>query len=504
MLGKWFQKSTSAVKKVGLVGKILIAGLVMGASLLPLSQTIAQPGSVNSASNLTPRFNFLQGDVEMMRESTDAAPTWADPISSTNGQQVAFLLYFHNGVVDSTAHNTKFRVDLPTTASTQLKMTSYLWSDETAYITDTVVNNSIVGVSGGTINLPEAAKIKYVPGSTKIYRNGSATGTVLPDGITTSNGVNIGDVQGCWQYSGYVSFLVDLYGNSQVSIEKKVSHTDSVWTEQINANPGETVSYLLTMRNDGTLMAPSFKVTDALADYTTYVAGSTYLFTDLAHPENGTLEPDTLTTTGLNLNNLKLGANGIQYLKFKAKVSSRIPAGTRTLVNTGKIFIGTALQDSDTAKVIVTSAADLDLDKTVYNPSTLTWGKITDAKIGDIRTFKIIVKNSGNTSLNNVTVHDILPFFSSLSSAVTMNGANLTSTQQSAFFGSGLNIGTLQSNGQVEFVFQVLIIGCPPLGNTVLTNTAYGLATSITELTSSAQISVTTSAPVAPSTPVFN
>lgn len=498
MLGKLFEKAKNGLKKISKVGKVLVATLALGSILLPLSQSaVAQPGEMTTQS-LTPRFNFLQGDVEMLRESPKSPAGWTDPVTVNNNEQVAFLMYFHNGVLNTTAHNTKLRVDLPNDAGTNLQMTSYLWSDETANITNTVVNGQIVGNSGGTINVTSPARIRYVPGSTRIYRNGSQTGVALADGITSSAGINIGDVQGCWQYSGYVTFLGELFGNSKMTIEKQVAHPGNPWVKQINAAPGDTVSYLLALRNDGDLTAPTVKVTDQLATYTSYIPGTTYLYTDPIHPDAGLKQADTLTTSGLNVTNINPGEAGVVYLKFKAKVDTSIPAGTWGLVNVASVFVGSVLQDRDEAKLIVVSNSKLDLDKRVYDPITRNWEKISNAGIGDIRTFRIVIKNSGNTPLANVKVRDVLPVFTILNSAITLNGQNMTVAQQTQFLSGSLNLGTLQPGCETVITFQVLTIGCPPLGETLITNTAYSSADNALEVISSAQIRINMSAPVNP------
>ncbi|PIZ27811.1 hypothetical protein COY45_00450, partial [Candidatus Berkelbacteria bacterium CG_4_10_14_0_8_um_filter_42_34] len=216
----------------------------------------------------TPRFNFLPGDAEMLRAAKVTDSNWADPINANIGNRVAFLLYYHNGMVDTVAHNTRVRVDLPIDQSTQLKATSYLWSDKTAYITDTVVDGQIVGLSGGTINVPTNARIQYVSGSTKLFANGSTTGVAIADGITTNSGVNIGDINGCWQYAGYVTFLADIYGESNLVMDKKVAHPgESQWHDEITANPGDSAAYLLGIRNDGNITAGQISVKDILPQY---------------------------------------------------------------------------------------------------------------------------------------------------------------------------------------------------------------------------------------------
>ena len=62
-----------------------------------------------------PRFNFLPGDLEMVRGvnvSNDEA-VWKDPVTANAGQIVRGLVYYHNGMVDTVAQNTRVKVTIP-------------------------------------------------------------------------------------------------------------------------------------------------------------------------------------------------------------------------------------------------------------------------------------------------------------------------------------------------------------------------------------------------------
>jgi hypothetical protein len=255
--------------------------------------------------------------------------------------------------------------------------------------------------------------------------------------------------------------------------------------------------YKRQLRNDGDLASGNVRVVDQLAPHTSYINGTTYLYTDINNLDNGVKQPDTITTSGLTVGNIQPNGGAV-YFKFKAKVDSGLAAGTYELVNIASVFAGTTLLSRDQAKVIVSTSANLILEKEVYDPATRSWQKSTSAEIGQVRTFRITVKNSGNAPMTQVSVRDILPIFSTLASPVSYNGQNLSSADQAMFFGSGLAIGTLNPGQQAEFTFQVKTVGCPPIGETIVTNTAYAVASGIQEVISSAQIRINMSAPVAP------
>jgi len=496
MLKKLINRIREGLKPVSKKVKAVISAMALLAILLP--STVNVEGTKAVSGTPTPRFNYMQGDVEMLR-AAKPGDNYADPISAQNGDKVIFLVYFHNGVEGSVAHNTKIRVDLPAGETNKVVATSYLWSDETPVINDTIVNGQIVGQTGQTINLTSKAKIRYVPGSTRMFVNGDQNGKAIPDGINTTNGINIGNINGCWQYSGYLTFQTEIFGNTQVTLDKAVSHLgSSTWYEQITATPGETVAYRIAVRNDGELTAASILIKDRLATYTSYVNGSTYLYNKSTGATTGQKMSDTLTTTGISLTNIAPGNDGVSYLVFKAKVSDSIPAGTYSLSNVGEVYIGTALQDRDEARIIVESTSTIHLNKTVYDSDTRSWEKIAQGEIGSIESFTVTVTNKGNVVAQNVVVKDILPMFALLYGDIKLDGVVLTATQKAAFLGSGLNIGSINCGASKSITFQVKVDGCPPLGETLITNTAYSSASGISEVTSSAQIRIQMNAPIVP------
>lgn len=484
-VGKGLKRFISNKRKM-IATVALASTMVAGVFGLQAKQSVDATG--------TPRFNFLSGDKEMLRVKNVNDPDWADPINANIGDKVAFLLYFHNGVVNTTATNTRVRVDLPVDQTNQFNMKSYIWSDQTAYITDTVVDGNIVGHSGATINLPSNARIQYIPGSTMIFRDGAQTGTQIADGITTNSGVNIGDIQGCWQYSGYVSFQANIYGQSNLVMNKQVAHAgETIWHEEIAANPGDEIAYKIAVRNTGDIDAANVSLKDILPQYMSYEVGTSYIYTSV-HPEGVKLD-DTLFSTGLSIPNITPGDAGVEYLVYKTRIASSVPTGSWELINTAKVFQSGAIKAQDQAKVVVTANRGLIIDKKVSNGNG-GWVEQNSAKIGDTITYRIIVRNTGNVTVNAVKVKDILPLYvnyiagSTKINGITANDGIITS--------SGLNIGDLAPGAQKTITLQAKVYGCPPIGGYNLTNTGYTWAVGVNEVSDTAITIVNVSVPISP------
>ena len=441
-----------------------------------------------------PRFNFLQGDYEMLQVAKTTGGTWSDPVSAAVGDRISYSLYYHNGMLGTTATNTSVRVDLPTITGTKLDAKSWLWSDQTAPISDTVVGGTVVGLTGATINTATPARIEYVAGSTNWYPNGTSTPTHLPDGITGSVGMNIGSVQGCWQYAGFITFQVDVKAPAQMIMDKKVGHpgASTDWQKMIDANPGDAIAYQVGIQNNGGTTATAVSVKDILPTYMTYTAGTTYLYTQ-AHPE-GIKQADTMFTTGISIPDVAPGTGNVVYLTYKTVISSTMPTGAYSLNNVAKLFMGGVEQSQSQARVLVTADRGLVVDKMVSNG--VSWVEQNTARMGDTLTYRIKVRNTGNVAITNVIVKDALPVFSTYKVGSTkvdgvVVGDQIVST-------TGLNIGTLAPGQEKVITLSGVINGCAPLGPSTLTNTAYGRGDDAVEKIDTATTILTVLAPIMP------
>lgn len=488
---KMFAKAGEKIKGLLTNKKKVIAAAAVCATIAAGSFVMQAERSANATA--TPRFNFMQGDAEMLRVAKTTSSTWGDPISANVGDRVAFLFYYHNGVVGSTATHTKVRVDLPMEQGTALTATSYLWSQETAYITDTVVNNQIVGRTGATINTPTNARIQYVPGSTRWFPNGSQTATQMPDGIVSNSGLDLGSINGCWEYAGYVTFMADIYGQSELVMDKKVAHPgETTWHDEIIANPGDSVAYKLGIRNDGDITAENVTVKDILPTYMTYETGTTYYYTQ-AHPE-GVKLPDTMFSTGVSIPNVVPDDAGITYITYRTRISTDIPEGAWALNNVAKVFMNGVEKDQDQAKVTVTCERGLVIDKKVSNGTS--WVEQSTARLGDEVYWRVVVRNTGNIAANNVLVRDVLPVYVNyIAGSTRVDGAVVGDQIITA---GGLNIGNIAAGEQKVITLRGRIYGCPPVGGYTLTNTAYTWTSGITAISDTAVTIVNVTAPLAP------
>lgn len=493
--GEFFQTKIKSVKKWG--RKIALGAVAL--LVLTAAYAYQSPATelAKSADATTPRFNFLAGDYEMLRGAQQSDASWSDPVSANIGDRIPVLFYYHNGIVGSVAHHTKLRVDLPMEQSNQLVMTNYLWSQETAAISDTIVNGAIVGQTGLTINLPTSGRVEYVAGSTKWYPNGTTVGTNVPDGVVSTSGLDIGDIQGCWNYAGFITFLVDVKGQAQLVMDKKVAHPgDATWRDEITAIAGDQVAYSVGISNEGNATAEAVTVKDQLPLYMSYETGTTYLYTK-EHPE-GIKQADTLFSTGLSLPNVVNGADNSVYLTYKTKIDTNIPNENCgwILNNVAKVYMNNVEQDMDQAKVtVICQSKVLFMDKKVQATDG-SWVEQSTSTLGATINYKVTVKNNGNVALTNISVRDIMPIY--VNYIVGSTKIDGVATNDQLITNTGLSFVSLQPGVTKVITFSGIVFGCPPLGDITLQNTAYAKADSIVEFWDSASTILNTALPVAP------
>jgi len=358
------------------------------------------PGSASAAN---PKFNFMPGDYELLRgaNSTAGEQNWHDPISGKVGDVISWNLYYHNGVEQTIAYNTKIQVILPENANNQLLLQGKLWADNADLVTDT-----------GTVNLTSTGKIRYIPGSTTWYKNGSKTPQSLPDGITES-GVNLGDIQGCWPYAGFVVFQTEIV-SSIVSIEldKKVGNSTEDpytqnWYKENTAKANDILAYRLYIKNTGNDNIKNLKIRDILPEHTIYVSGSTKVFTSETGSDGQKLPDGIVTSSGINLGDYEPGDINSGYIVFQIKIANLTSSGTYTLTNTAEAWADNANKKQSTATTIINiGEAQIQKSKTAFNQTQNKDATKTVAKAGDIINYNLWTKNNGSVIAKGFVVND--------------------------------------------------------------------------------------------------
>ncbi|MDB5184181.1 MAG: exported protein of unknown function, partial [Candidatus Saccharibacteria bacterium] len=163
-----------------------------------------------------------------------------------------------------------------------------------------------------------------------------------------------GNLPGCFNYAGYVTFKVKVSTpqTANFNVTKTVSkHGANNWQKSYNAQPGETVDYLIEYKNTDSAQQDNVVVKDSLPAGETLVSGSTKVNTE-AHPE-GEQVNDDITSKGINVGSYATG--GGTWVEYSATVAAndQLPAcGNNTLINTAHVETDFGYKE-DTANVIV-------------------------------------------------------------------------------------------------------------------------------------------------------
>ncbi|MBQ2934101.1 MAG: DUF11 domain-containing protein [Clostridia bacterium] len=186
---------------------------------------------------------------------------------------------------------------------------------------------------------------------------------------------------------------------------------------------GDTVTYVVTLRNTGGNALINLTVTDNLGAYTyetdtvyplTYVNGSTLYFV------NGALQPAPAVTAGppLSITGISVPANGDAVIVYQTVANAFAnPEVGGNIVNTVTVTgDGLSAPVTATATVDAQTAADLSISKSI------TPSQVVD---NDRVTYTFVIQNSGNQAVlatDDAIISDLFnPILTAL--AVTFEGA---------------------------------------------------------------------------------
>ena len=295
--------------------------------------------------------NITKGEDWSVSASDHAAGVTADP-----GDTIEFLVYYHNGAPtapENIANNVVVKATMPTTAGNLHNVGASISASNTATVTSAQKGGDMQVKINGSI--PQS--LTLVSGSTIWLPDRGTRQVTMPNTITTS-GVNLGSIEACWDFTGFVKFRVKVSSTQPdyaIDVDKQVKNvsTNSAYADSVNADPGDTVEFKIVGTNTGDTNIFHFEFTDTLPSKLTLVANSV----SMNHSNSG-----NLFGTGLVTTNTEITPGQSVTITFRALVAdeSQFPIGTTTLTNTG--FLKTSGNVnlgpiSDTARVVVTKAA---------------------------------------------------------------------------------------------------------------------------------------------------
>lgn len=285
-------------------------------------------------------FNGQPNDYPTLQVGKDGG-SWQSSISATAGDTLSLLVWDHNSVPDTTAHNVHIKVTVPTNEATTHVPTATISADDAASVTGSVTIDTA----------PGATTMSYIPGSAKLYKNsGGSTPTLVetswptgvnPDTIITT-GVNLGDQNGCWQYAKAIILQVKLNGVTPPPAVLKITKTDrrtvnDPFSKSATLNPGDRVEYQIVVENiDEQGIARNLKLQDFLPTDVTYVAGSG----KLTKPDGTTVSISDGVTGGMVI---------LDQLKPHEKVTFDFLADTSKAFSDGTCVTNRAKTSADNA-----------------------------------------------------------------------------------------------------------------------------------------------------------
>ena len=359
-MGKLFTILRNAPKRFSAIVAVLAVAVIVPAALLAWgpdrpTYTIEQPAdhvTFNSITN-NPNIGDERNFVGIREAGTNT--TWTDNMNVEKGKEYTVRVYVHNNAaanLNKVAHNVTAKVNLPTTTAKSIQVDGLISS----------TNASPTEVwDQANFKSTENFNLAYVAGSLKFENNAfGAAGTPISESVFTNAGAKLGydkldgDIPGCFQYAGYLSFKVkpQFAPTGDFTMNKKVSkHGANQWSKEYTATPGETVDYLINYKNTGEAQQDNVVIKDALPAGTSYVAGSSVLGSAL-YP-NGIKTNDGVTTaTGINVGSYKNGGNAWVIFSAKIGAAKELICGKNTLVNKATVETGYGTKE-DTANVIV-------------------------------------------------------------------------------------------------------------------------------------------------------
>ncbi|MGL4875840.1 MAG: beta strand repeat-containing protein [Clostridium sp.] len=239
------------------------------------------------------------------------------------------------------------------------------------------------------------------------------------------------------------------------------------------ATKGETVTYIITVKNTGNTVANNVVIKDTIPNVTTLVPSSIKV--------NGTNMPSADLSVGVNVGTVNSGE--VKSIEFKVIVNT-VPNPNLFQNNAIANYTFTTFPTLPDGQIggAISNLVDTRVnyaDISEANDGLTKSVDKTEATLNEQITYTIVLKNKGNTDANNVIIKDTIPSNTTfVSGSVFVNGINRPADNVQ----NGVNIGTIIPNGVVTLTFKVTVVSVPnpnPIKNQGKVDYAYTVDPSI-------------------------
>jgi uncharacterized repeat protein (TIGR01451 family)/fimbrial isopeptide formation D2 family protein len=337
-------------------------------------------------------------------------------------------------------------------------------------VTDQATLHDASPTAGGSVTYAvysdEACSVFYADGGTKVVTNGAVPAsdpvTFPTAGIYYWMATYLGDVNDAPAKSGCGDEVVTVT-TPHLTAEKLVSVNDGAPAHSTTANPGDTLTYSITVTNSGDAAATNVPVSD---DITAVLAHATF------ESCTGGCTGPTAGVLAWTIPSIAADG-GSATVSFSVTLDSSFPEGTTTLPNT-VVVTGPGSNceaESDDAACSTTTTVEAAPALSAQKEASVNGGDWThtfSAQPGDTVSYRITITNSGDAPATDVAVSDDInallahaTYDDDCSGGCTLTDGVLSWT-----------VASIPANGgSAVLTFSVTLSSTFPVGVTTLPNT---------------------------------